>query len=572
MPEGQRETMHPTDMIEEYEARQQLGLAVQMLSDEQIRLIVRQVLHDWQSVEDESCKKWFQECVKNYVSNPPGFKSPDMALKKRSNVLENPLCNLLRRSGNPSHPLCGSVVQMWTQLSLDLRESVEEFLDGKPHRRSHLDQVRRQAGQGVSDSPRWRKLRSEFDRAHPDKWPAEQIDVMFCCLTRNEDSLPLRRWYSQLSELSHDDPVWEESFPGFCQDLLKLGESKKKVRDVYESVRKRVEKMEKKHVELLRYLELSSLELSSQEILSDVDKARKMLGRLEKFLERLADAKREHAEAGTLTRQQSIHEKIGQLATQITETHNEIIDSFGPVNEPSPLFDMEDEDEELDFEEIREMEKRNEELERGNRELGSRIEEVKTELVAVQEELKGSRDKIKELRNELETSKQNQKTWYNVYLASLMQSGQGGGTVAIESVEDAFNQARKIYSRELHFELNRHSRMTRFENPMEVFSVLQWLAQIYRGVKMGEKKIDLDLSLRHVCQGWNYTPHQNEMTMNTYVSHYQTKVGKTTYTLENHVGTGKSKDERYTFRLAFAWAPDMNKVVIGYAGLHQRTN
>ena len=82
---------------------------------------------------------------------------------------------------------------------------------------------------------------------------------------------------------------------------------------------------------------------------------------------------------------------------------------------------------------------------------------------------------------------------------------------------------------------------------------------------------NLDVSIRKACKWW-YRGHQSNMTVNKYKDWYTTKVGNKIHELKKHIGTGSSKDARYTIRIAFDWDTIQERVVIGFIGQHQQTD
>lgn len=61
--------------------------------------------------------------------------------------------------------------------------------------------------------------------------------------------------------------------------------------------------------------------------------------------------------------------------------------------------------------------------------------------------------------------------------------------------------------------------------------------------------------------------------MNKYKDWYTTKVGNKVHTLQKHIGTGSSRNARYTIRIAFDWDKSKERrVVIGFIGQHQQTD
>ena len=68
-----------------------------------------------------------------------------------------------------------------------------------------------------------------------------------------------------------------------------------------------------------------------------------------------------------------------------------------------------------------------------------------------------------------------------------------------------------------------------------------------------------------------YKTSQHETTMTQFREAYTTRVNGRVIWLGEHIGKGNSFDPRRTIRIAFDWDRQLQKVVIGYIGQHQRT-
>lgn len=144
--------------------------------------------------------------------------------------------------------------------------------------------------------------------------------------------------------------------------------------------------------------------------------------------------------------------------------------------------------------------------------------------------------------------------------------------VEVPDVARAVSLAKETFPEQLRFALNSKSDIdTPFENPSACWMALEWLAKTYRDSRCGEVGIpDLKHSLLEAC-GWKYSGHQSETTMGEYEDYYTATYGGKKYDLHEHIGKGGNKNPRHTIRVAFAWDKDLEVVIIGYIGQHQRT-
>ena len=197
-------------------------------------------------------------------------------------------------------------------------------------------------------------------------------------------------------------------------------------------------------------------------------------------------------------------------------------------------------------------------------------EHLNGEVESLRSQLHKSRDEIEKLQKEAER-------WRKYYIEEASNGATTGvedGALVIESVNDAVGLAKERFDDKLLFQLNGKSRVkdNPFIHPKAVWDALQWLATTYYGARIGKNSLtNPDMSIRKACKWW-YKGHQSDITMNKYKDWYTTKVGNKVHTLKRHIGTGSSKDARYTIRVAFDWDKSEERVVIGFIGQHQQTD
>lgn len=143
----------------------------------------------------------------------------------------------------------------------------------------------------------------------------------------------------------------------------------------------------------------------------------------------------------------------------------------------------------------------------------------------------------------------------------------------LQSVGAAVELAIARYPGQLLFQLNADSdaEESAFKWPEQVWKALQWLATDYFASHLGDAPIpDIDEACRRACGMW-YKTSQHETTMTQYRDSYTTRVDGRLIWLGEHIGKGNSFDPRRTIRIAFDWDRQLQKVVIGYIGQHQRS-
>jgi hypothetical protein len=144
----------------------------------------------------------------------------------------------------------------------------------------------------------------------------------------------------------------------------------------------------------------------------------------------------------------------------------------------------------------------------------------------------------------------------------------------ITSVADAIKAARERFGNQLAFSFNSKSdgEKSPYEEPREVMNAFEWLATTYYESKIGKRPCpDLDADLYSKLPGWHYAGHQKETTMKGLSAWYQCLWQGRKLWIKEHLKGGATRSRRpeESIRIAFAWEPDAEKVVIGFLGQHQ---
>ena len=190
---------------------------------------------------------------------------------------------------------------------------------------------------------------------------------------------------------------------------------------------------------------------------------------------------------------------------------------------------------------------------------------------ALQTENRSLRELLNELRRELRDSRLLAESWRTALREPVAEAEK---SPLIESLEDVVNLATERFRGKLKIWPNSKSEIENnpFDSPRQAWDALEWLATTYRDSRMGESGVsDFNSSIRQVC-GWWYKSHQNESTVSKYREWYSATVDGRTYLLHEHIGTGVSRDSRYTIRIGFDWDKLRNRVVVGYVGQHPKTD
>ena len=200
-----------------------------------------------------------------------------------------------------------------------------------------------------------------------------------------------------------------------------------------------------------------------------------------------------------------------------------------------------------------------------NQDLEQENDDLELENAALKEQIKALEHRLYESRNQEEG-------WR---LALVHQENLVGEehVPAPDNVSAAVQMAQERFPSQLLFQLNADSRVEDcpFKWPEQVWDALRWLATDYFVSHLGDHPmLNIDEACRVACGMW-YKTSQHEATMTQFREAYTTRVDGRVIWLGEHIGKGNSFDPRRTIRIAFDWDKQLQQVVIGYIGQHQRT-
>ena len=571
-----------------------MGL-VAALDDSQIRTMIKKVLEEWKNISPKY-QAQFKEAVK--LTNKktgllaiPGFRDPEKALEQCPMKLEKYLFSVLR-SSSPASPLSVIIIVLWREAHQKLEDAVCQFLKADESRPAVLTQAKRNCPRGCPKTTQWTNVRKDFIGSQDAEFPLEHVDLMFCYVAHlhfsnqveEDDSLPLDDWINSLKSLPYDDPLWAGRFDFFCRQIKKIGKSKHAAQSVVASLKNTLAEVERKFTDDLAFLQLKIPSVTRETIVSDFDSARKHADHLKKALERFSGLRRERKEAKTYAQEQPFLKKLPEAAKRVSEAHSELEKMLAQQSPPtkslsarSAPLQPERENERMEAKEWRQQIQN---MQKASKTDKKQIQQLQQQIEKLQQIAADNKEEIKKLRASLDTSRKDEKLWREAYQKmgqkSAADADEQKTDKKVRSVQEAFEKAKRDYPDKLLVKLNNHSKWkekeNNFEKPDEVLKALEWLAIIYRDARMnGAPNSNLDESLRQTCSTWFYSANQSEFALRESPGWYTTIVNNKTYDLEPHIGTGKSRDERHTIRIAFAWDPELKKVVVGFVGQHQRT-
>ncbi len=140
---------------------------------------------------------------------------------------------------------------------------------------------------------------------------------------------------------------------------------------------------------------------------------------------------------------------------------------------------------------------------------------------------------------------------------------------------EAITRFRDLYSESQAVIINSKAedmaKSCQYEDPVQVFRALEWLATRYHAAKTNKAKIPkLDESCMSET-GMHYKSNQSPVTMGQFRDDYFIKVDGKNVPLTEHLRKGTSKDPAKTISIAFHYDEAKKKVIIGFIGQHQET-
>ena len=200
------------------------------------------------------------------------------------------------------------------------------------------------------------------------------------------------------------------------------------------------------------------------------------------------------------------------------------------------------------------------------------LQDLEEENSDLEHENEGLKTQVKALERQLYESRSREEGWQ---LAQTYQDqpAEVGEEPELADVNAVVELAMERYPGQLLFQLNAESdaRNSDFTRPDRVWRALRWLATDYFTSHLGQNPIgNMNEACRLACDMW-YKTSQHETTMTQFPNAYSTRVDGRLIWLREHIGRGTGFDPRYTIRIAFDWDRQLQKVVIGYIGQHQRT-
>lgn len=569
---------------------------------EQAEDVVRTALQQRPSVS-ESARAALNAAIDNSGITIGGFRKPSRA--QPPDLLN---AHVLGALLDDNDKLASAVLRVWAEALPELARMVTDHLE--------------EQGVPVLDSKRdcfhtiWPQnmclLEGNILSSKHSELEHHDVALMLCYLSgrfpeeTTLNSSLFNEWLKHLNGLPLDAPEWDEAH-SFIADLIELSSAKVADRQIVlrEAFNDTVSSVAEAFADELNYLGLDIRQWTAG-LLSDsaaVAEACALVDSLNAALEAYSKVRPQAPTRGEeLHRAQERNECEAEILT-IADRWNELDDTSqepdksdaqasADLDAPANVTIREHEElraarERLVAENTR-LAQANDALKQSRGNLQTEKEELAEEKVRLSEENSALQHAYDNLRMEKEEeSKENSRLKRQLRESKRREEAWRGapalphqtGDVAedshprVDSVRDAIVEAENNFPDQLVVALNSRSKEdTPFQRPSEVYSVLAWLATDYRHMRSNPagSDPDFDKMLKKVCTGWSYVPHQSAVTIGMFKDWYYTTVDGVKYELAEHLGKGNSGNPQHTIRIAFAWDADLQKVIVGYVGHHQR--
>ena len=522
--------------------------------------VVKRAIDSRRKVSTEarrSLNSAIRECIR-----VDGYKNTDRA---PAHYLREPILKAVTQSDK----VAGAVLKVWAESHDALGDVVVKHLEDLAMPAEYPDFSGNQfRGSWFSDV--WEREIDKILECHGD-FDKDDVALMLCYVSgkipgsRETKDDVLSQGLEYLRSLPPNAPEWEQEIPNFVESIQDVIETKKaqykqandldtliaEIRDIFSSE--------------LEFFQKDIASWSAAHLLPDADLP-KVLQDTQNMRSLLTDYQPIHEPAPVLEEERERRPRRVKLENRILP----IIDRIDRFMNESPALPIEQEQQSDVPAAQQPAQVPDNQRAFSEADYIALKSEHETEVESLQSQLHECQDENEKLQKEAER-------WRRHYIEEASKEAVITGEdedLSIESVNDAVELAKERFDDELIFQLNGKSRVedNPFKHPKAVWDALQWLATTYYEARMKEISLkNPDLSIRKACKWW-YKGHQSDITMNKYEDWYTTRVGNKIHWLKKHIGTGSSKDARYTIRVAFDWDKSEERVVIGFIGQHQQTD
>ena len=511
------------------------------------------------------------------------------ASKAPSQLLRDPVLEALITEGGAS--LAGATLQAWAESQDGLRAVVSEHLSAKGVPADGPD-LQRSIFKSTWSQYEW-KVESELiaNGDSNSRFDADDIALMLCYIAGRVPtpearigSPLLQEWLDDLSELPPDSPEWDFVYE-FASSITGLAYSKIAERTTVQiqQIDNSIKEISEEFHQEISYLELdlSAWSADDAEASGVIEMALEQLSELSSALSEYRPIRPQAPSRSEESQRAPQREKWEERVLKLVASWAEMMDApedlgdDGDVQQPDDATGTDAVEAVLAAIRLRDTgDPVLGRLRQANDSLSSENDRLKQDGDHLRADISALKDQIGHLRNELSQSNEMQEYWRRAYVSESagQDRPEDEQPVQLANVDDAVELAAKSFPDRLRVVLNSKSnRNTPFQKPDEVFEALGWLATEYhrRRSNPGDAP-NFDKLIKEACPGWSYKPKQTEVTKDQFTEWYTTTLDGKSYELDAHIGKGASYDPQQTIRIAFDWDDELNQVIVGYVGRHQR--
>lgn len=539
----------------------QISAVFGFMNPEYHEAVVKRALDSRSKVSKEA-RGLLNSTINSTVKVPQFPKEPAKA--PTPYLMEHVLKNVTR-----SDKLAAAVLKVWAESHDALCDVVVKHLEDLAMPAEYPDfSENRFRGSWFRDA--WARETDKILERHGD-FDKDDVALMLCYVSgkipgsREIKDNVLSQGLEYLRSLPPNAPEWEQEIPGFVESIQDVIETKKAQYKQANNLDTLIAEVQDVFSLELEFFQKDIASWSAAHLSPDADLS-KVLRDIQSMRSLLTEYQPIYKPAPVLEKERERRPRRAKLENRILPIIDRIDRLMNESSAP-PIEQEQQSDVPAAQQPVQELDNQRAFSEADYIALKS---EHKKAIESLQSQLHKRQDEIEKLQKETER-------WRRHYIEEASKETATAGedeNLSIGSVDNAVELAKERFGDKLLFQLNGKSRVedNPFKHPKAVWDALQWLATTYYEARMKEISLkNPDLSIRKACKWW-YKGHQSDITMNKYEDWYTTKVGNKIHWLKKHIGTGSSKDARYTIRVAFDWDKSEERVVIGFIGQHQQTD
>ena len=605
--------------IDEFRETKCINYAIDSYLGSDYRAAVVERALNWRTNASPEAQKTLRSAISASNLSVQGFRNTS-AYKAPPGRLLSPTIERMPSSNG----LTAAVLRIWVESHDSLRLEVIEY--HKQHDLPIQEDISGNQFPGTWDFDRWDLETRTFVKRN-DNHSYDEVALMLCCVSGSmplpppddldDEAIPPEGsifpiWIEYLRLLSPDAPEWEEA-ADFITQVREICQAKEREaeQELATALAEAIAYVKKNFTDELRYLEadIDAWSATDTSNLADISKTLQIVGQLGALLYEYCTI---HFQAPTRSEEDDRRAKRSELEPQILSLIGQIdrhMSGDWHPDDPHPLesdtgeqapgecseggsadgvaSDMSESGVQADPEnsgsvfatdqspenDHAKLQSENDLLKGKLREAERNVESLKSKVQAAQD---GIQLEYNDVKDKLNTSQWWRKHWHEMYITGLESRSSADGvtesaTEDLRTVKDAVELAERKYSDNLLVELvpnsRREIRRMEFNHPESVFAALEWLATIYHKHNSDSSyRVLLGESCKVDC-GWTYAGGNNPTTMGEHAEDYELTVDGVKYQLAKHLKKGTDNN---MIRIGFEWDEDLQVVIVGFIGRHQR--